>query len=216
MHPDIGREQLQAEVLAHTATAADRDRLQRRTVWLRRAYSLLHRRRRATQWILRDIDNARRNVKTERDRYSQQVTELTIRGMGLEGQYHEAVEETALWRDQATEWQRRAIRLGERLVELENEQSRWRLVITAAQEFTRTQAAWREQVGRGEPVTDDVAHRRAAATATLLLYVRDLDAKDAWAWTCACGQPTALTRCATCGMDRPPRPEARLEETTDG
>lgn len=101
----------------------------------------------------------------------------------------------------------------ERLRDLEAKFDCWRLVVTAAQEFAKTHAAWLEQVKLG-PVspTDEVVHRQAAATATLLLYVRDLDAKDAWAWICGCGEPTALTRCRTCGMDRPPRPE----ETADG
>jgi hypothetical protein len=65
------------------------DRLQRRNAWLRRAYNLLHRRRRATQWILRDVDNARRSAKDERDRLSEEVTRLTIQGTEMEGQFYD-------------------------------------------------------------------------------------------------------------------------------
>lgn len=68
----------------------------------------------------------------------------------------------------------------ERLRELQATLDRWRPVITAAQEFAAARAAWREQVERGELVgpTDAITHRQAAATATLLLYVRDLDAEE--------------------------------------
>lgn len=95
----------------------------------------------------------------------------------------------------------------DRLRELEADRHRWRNVVTAAQEFARTQAAWREQAERGLKPDDEVTHHRAAAMATLLLYVRDLESRDAWVWTCGCGDQTALTSCANCGMERPPPPE---------
>jgi hypothetical protein len=68
---------------------AEIDRLRRRNVWLRRAYNLLHRRRRAYQWLIRDLDSARRSAKDERDRLSEEVTHLTIQGTEMEGQFHE-------------------------------------------------------------------------------------------------------------------------------
>jgi hypothetical protein len=50
-------------------------------------------------------------------------------------------------------------------------------LLAAAREFAATQDAWLEQVKSGAPVrsTDEVATRRAAATATLLLHIRMLD-----------------------------------------
>lgn len=65
------------------------DRLRQRNAWLRRAYNLLHRRRRSCQWLIRDLDRARRSTKDERDRLSAEVTQLTIQGMEMEGRFYE-------------------------------------------------------------------------------------------------------------------------------
>jgi uncharacterized coiled-coil DUF342 family protein len=65
------------------------DRLQQRNAWLRRAYNLLHRRRRAANWLIRDLDRARRSAKDERDRLSAEVTTLTIQGTEMEGRFYE-------------------------------------------------------------------------------------------------------------------------------
>jgi hypothetical protein len=53
-------------------------------------------------------------------------------------------------------------------------------VIAMAREYTAVWTAWREKLERGESTTlfDEIEHRRAAAHATLLHYVRELDRED--------------------------------------
>lgn len=73
--------------------AAERDRLQDRVKWLRRAYGKAWLRRRSMSGLIRDVDNARRSAKAERDRLQAALWEGQKYRAGLAGRIYRLEEE---------------------------------------------------------------------------------------------------------------------------